>query len=128
MEVTTDGSIAPQDAVSYSATVLMDQLRIVESISKPEVLEISEPVSEEVLEIRKLLNLTIDEMELSVRSHNCLQAAGIKFIYELVSKEENQMLKYKNFGRKSLTELVEKLDQMGLSFGMEVDKYLKEEV
>ena len=104
------------------------QLRIVESISKPEVLEISEPVSEEVLEIRKLLNLTIDEMELSVRSHNCLQAAGIKFIYELVSKEENQMLKYKNFGRKSLTELVEKLDQMGLSFGIEVDKYLKEEV
>ena len=70
----------------------------------------------------------IDEMELSVRSHNCLQAAGIKFIYELVSKEENQMLKYKNFGRKSLTELVEKLDQMGLSFGIEVDKYLKEEV
>ena len=106
----------------------MDQLRIVESISKPEVLEISEPVSEEVLEIRKLLNLTIDEMELSVRSHNCLQAAGIKFIYELVSKEENQMLKYKNFGRKSLTELVEKLDEMGLSFGIEVDKYLKEEV
>ncbi len=116
LEVTTDGSIEPQDAVSYSATVLMDQLRIVESISKPEVLEISEPVSEEVLEIRKLLNLTIDEME------------GIKFIYELVSKEENQMLKYKNFGRKSLTELVEKLDQMGLSFGIEVDKYLKEEV
>ena len=128
LEVTTDGSIEPQDAVSYSATVLMDQLRIVESISKPEVLEISEPVSEEVLEIRKLLNLTIDEMELSVRSHNCLQAAGIKFIYELVSKEENQMLKYKNFGRKSLTELVEKLDEMGLSFGIEVDKYLKEEV
>ena len=126
LEVTTDGSIAPQDAVSYSATVLMDQLRVVESISKPEVLEISEPVSEEVLEIRKLLNLTIDEMELSVRSHNCLQAAGIKFIYELVSKEENQMLKYKNFGRKSLTELVEKLDHMGLSFGTEVDKYLKE--
>ena len=127
IEVSTDGSITPQDAVSYSSSVLIEQLRIVESISKPEVLEISEPVSEEVLEIRKLLNLTIDEMELSVRSHNCLQAAGIKFIYELVSKEENEMLKYKNFGRKSLTELVEKLDQMGLSFGMEVDKYLKEE-
>ena len=127
IEVSTDGSITPQDAVSYSSSVLIEQLRIVESISKPEVLEISEPISEEVLEIRKLLNLTIDEMELSVRSHNCLQAAGIKFIYELVSKEENEMLKYKNFGRKSLTELVEKLDQMGLSFGMEVDKYLKEE-
>jgi len=128
VEVSTDGSITPQDAVSYSSSILIEQLQIVESISKPEVLEISEPVSEEVMEIRKLLNLTIDEMELSVRSHNCLQAAGIKFIYELVSKEENEMLKYKNFGRKSLTELVEKLDQMGLSFGMEVDKYLKEEV
>ena len=63
--------------------------------------------------LRKLLNQTIDEMELSVRSYNCLQAAGIKYIHELVSKEENQMLKYKNFGRKSLTELVEKLDSMG---------------
>ena len=128
LEVSTDGSITPQDAVSYSSSILIEQLQIVESISKPEVLEISEPISEEVMEIRKLLNLTIDEMELSVRSHNCLQAAGIKFIYELVSKEENEMLKYKNFGRKSLTELVEKLDQMGLRFGMEVDKYLKEEV
>jgi len=128
LEVSTDGSITPQDAVSYSSSILIEQLQIVESISKPEVLEISEPISEEVMEIRKLLNLTIDEMELSVRSHNCLQAAGIKFIYELVSKEENEMLKYKNFGRKSLTELVEKLDHMGLSFGMEVDKYLKEEV
>jgi len=128
LEVSTDGSITPQDAVSYSSSILIEQLQIVESISNPEVLEISEPVSEEVMEIRKLLNLTIDEMELSVRSHNCLQAAGIKYIYELVSKEENEMLKYKNFGRKSLTELVEKLDQMGLIFGMEVDKYLKEEV
>jgi DNA-directed RNA polymerase subunit alpha len=128
VEVSTDGSITPQDAVSYSSSILIEQLQIVESISKPEVLEISEPISDEVMEIRKLLSLTIDEMELSVRSHNCLQAAGIKYIYELVSKEENEMLKYKNFGRKSLTELVEKLDQMGLSFGMEVDKYLKEEV
>jgi DNA-directed RNA polymerase subunit alpha len=128
LEVSTDGSITPQDAVSYSSSILIEQLQIVESISKPEVLEISQPISEEVLEIRKLLNLTIDEMELSVRSHNCLQAAGIKYIYELVSKEENEMLKYKNFGRKSLTELIEKLDHMGLTFGMEVDKYLKEEV
>ena len=56
-----------------------------------------------------------------------VQAAGIKYIYELVSKEENQMLKYKNFGRKSLTELVEKLDSMGLNFGMEVEKIMAEE-
>ncbi|HIB80246.1 MAG: DNA-directed RNA polymerase subunit alpha [Candidatus Neomarinimicrobiota bacterium] len=128
IELETDGSITPQDAISYSASVLMDHLRLVEAIAKPEVLEVTEQISEEVIKIRNLLNLTIDEMELSVRSHNCLQAAGIKYIYELVSKEESAMLKYKNFGRKSLTELVEKLDEMGISFGMDVDKYLKLEV
>ncbi|MBT3738635.1 MAG: DNA-directed RNA polymerase subunit alpha [Candidatus Marinimicrobia bacterium] len=128
IEVETDGSVTPEDAISYSATVLMNHLRLVEAIAKPEVLEVTEKISEEIIKIRNLLNLTIDEMELSVRSHNCLQAAGIKYIYELVSKEENQMLKYKNFGRKSLTELVEKLDEMGISFGMDVDKYLKLEV
>ena len=128
IEVETDGSVTPEDAISYSATVLMKHLRLVEAIAKPEVLEVTEKISEEIIKIRNLLNLTIDEMELSVRSHNCLQAAGIKYIYELVSKEENEMLKYKNFGRKSLTELVEKLDEMGISFGMDVDKYLKLEV
>ena len=128
IEVETDGSVTPQDAISHSATVLMNHLRLVEAIAKPEVLEVTEKISEEIIKIRNLLNLTIDEMELSVRSHNCLQAAGIKYIYELVSKEEGEMLKYKNFGRKSLTELVEKLDEMGISFGMDVDKYLKLEV
>ena len=128
IEVVTDASVTPQDAISYSATVLIDHLRLVEALAKPEVLEVTEQISEEVIKIRNLLNLTIDEMELSVRSHNCLQAAGIKYIYELVSKEESDMLKYKNFGRKSLTELVEKLDEMGISFGMDVDKYLKLEV
>tara|TARA_Y100000591_G_scaffold143165_1_gene122970 strand:- start:476 stop:1450 length:975 start_codon:yes stop_codon:yes gene_type:complete len=128
IEIETDGSVTPQDAISYSATVLMDHLKLVEAIAKPEVLEVTEKISDEIIQVRNLLNLTIDEMELSVRSHNCLQAAGIKHIYELVSKEESEMLKYKNFGRKSLTELVEKLDDMGISFGMDVDKYLKLEV
>ncbi len=128
MEIETDGSITPKDAVSHSSSVLIEHLQAIEAISKPEVLEVSEGVNEEVLQIRDLLKRTIDEMELSVRSHNCLQAAGIKYIYELVSKEEVQMLKYKNFGRKSLTELIEKLDGMGLSFGMDVDDYLKEDV
>ena len=70
---------------------------------------------------------SIDEMELSVRSHNCLQAAGIKSIGELVSKEENEMLRFKNFGRKSLMELVEKLSEMGLHFGMDITPYLGNE-
>ena len=127
MDIKTDGSITAKDAASYSATYLREHLKFVEAISNPSVLEISDGVSEETIMLRKLLNSTIDEMELSVRSFNCLQAAGIKYIYELVSKEENQMLKYKNFGRKSLTELVEKLDSMGLHFGMEIDKIMAEE-
>tara|TARA_B100002003_G_scaffold11637_1_gene9994 strand:+ start:144 stop:1118 length:975 start_codon:yes stop_codon:yes gene_type:complete len=127
MDIKTDGSITAKDAASYSATYLREHLKFVEAIANPSVLEISDGVSEETIMLRKLLNSTIDEMELSVRSFNCLQAAGIKYIYELVNKEENQMLKYKNFGRKSLTELVEKLDTMGLHFGMEIDKIMAEE-
>lgn len=126
MSVETDGSITPQDAISYAATVMSEHLKYVEAIASPEVLEVSEGISEEDLKIRGLLKRTIDEMELSVRSHNCLQAAGIKFIFEMVKKEESEMLKYKNFGRKSLTELVEKLDEMGLHFGMDVDTFLKD--
>jgi len=127
MKVQTDGSIGPKDAISYSATYIREHLKFVEAISNPEILEISKGVSDETLALRNLLNQAIDEMELSVRSFNCLQAAGIKYIYELVSKEENQMLKYKNFGRKSLTELVEKLNTMGLHFGMDTSKIMAEE-
>jgi len=79
------------------------------------------------LEIKGILTKSIDEMELSVRSHNCLQAAGIKTISELVDKEENEMLKFKNFGRKSLTELQEKLGELDLHFGMDIKQYLETE-
>jgi DNA-directed RNA polymerase subunit alpha len=127
LDVTTDGSITAKDAISYSATYLREHFKFIEAISNPSVLEISDGVSDETMALRKLLNQTIDEMELSVRSYNCLQAAGIKFIHELVSKEENQMLKYKNFGRKSLTELVDKLSSMGLHFGMDISKIMAEE-
>ena len=127
MEVQTDGSINPEDAISYSATYIREHLKYVEAIANPEILEISKGVSDETLALRNLLNQAIDEMELSVRSFNCLQAAGIKYIHELVSKEENQMLKYKNFGRKSLTELVDKLNSMGLHFGMDTRKIMAEE-
>ena len=66
-------------------------------------------------------------MELSVRSHNCLEVAGITLIGELVQKDESEMLEYKNFGRKSLNELIEKLEQMGLKFGMDINPYLENE-
>ena len=127
VNVETDGSIGPKDAISYSATYIREHLKFVEAIANPEILEISKGVSDETLALRNLLTQAIDEMELSVRSFNCLQAAGIKYIHELVSKEENQMLKYKNFGRKSLTELVEKLNSMGLNFGMDITKIMAEE-
>ena len=127
IEVTTDGSISPKDGISYSASVIIENLKYIQAISQPEVLEMTEQVDEETVTIRRLLASTIDEMELSVRSYNCLQAAGIKNIVDLVQKEENEMLKYKNFGRKSLTELVEKLDEMGLHFGMDINKYTQEE-
>ncbi|MBU0727255.1 DNA-directed RNA polymerase subunit alpha [Patescibacteria group bacterium] len=127
IDVTTDGSISPKDAISYSASVIIDNLKFIQAISQPEVLEMTEQVDEETVTIRKLLASTIDEMELSVRSYNCLQAAGIKNIVDLVQIEENAMLKYKNFGRKSLTELIEKLDEMGLHFGMDINQYTKEE-
>ena len=127
MEIETNVAITPEDAASYSAQYLREHLSYIEAISQPEVLELTQGVSEETMALRKVLNQTIDEMELSVRSYNCLQAAGIKYIHELVSKEESQMLKYKNFGRKSLTELVEKLDTMGLNFGMDIDSIMVEE-
>ena len=85
LNVETDGSISPKDAVSYSATYLREHLKFVEAIAHPEVLEITTGISEETMALRKLLNQAIDEMELSVRSFNCLQAAGLKYIHELVS-------------------------------------------
>ena len=124
IEIFTDGSISSKDAISHAATVLVKHLTFVEAISKPEVLKITEGISEEMIAMQKLLNSTIDEMELSVRSYNCLQTAGIKYIHELVSREENEMLKFKNFGRKSLTELVEKLGKVGLHFGMDIKEHV----
>lgn len=127
LEVQADGTTSPEDAVNYAASVLIDNFtQFLISDARP-VLQVTEEIDEEVLRIRDLLNRTIDEMELSVRSHNCLQAAGIDRIVDLVSKEEGEMLQYKNFGRKSLSELVEKLGEMGLSFGMDIDRYLMAE-
>ena len=127
LNVTTDGSITPIDAVSYCSSVLSEHYNIINSISNPSILEIDKPVSEEILQIRKLLESSIDEMELSVRSHNCLEAAGITLIGELVDKDEAEMLEYKNFGRKSLNELIEKLETMGLKFGMDTSPYTEDE-
>lgn len=124
LEVNTDGTISPADSVNHAATILLNHFKQFVIAGAGAVLEVTEEVDEEVIKVRNLLERSIDEMELSVRSHNCLQAAGIDTIGGLVSKEEGEMLKYKNFGRKSLSELVEKLGEMGLQFGMDTEKYM----
>tara|TARA_B100000029_G_scaffold515597_1_gene623450 strand:+ start:1508 stop:2485 length:978 start_codon:yes stop_codon:yes gene_type:complete len=126
LHVNTDGTISPINSISFAAKMLSSYFNIFKISDNEPILEVAEDIDEEALRIRDILQRSIDEMELSVRSHNCLKAAGIDTIMDLVSKKENQMLKYKNFGRKSLSELIEKLDEMQLSFGMDVDKYFLE--
>ncbi|MBO8131468.1 MAG: DNA-directed RNA polymerase subunit alpha [Candidatus Marinimicrobia bacterium] len=124
LEVTTDGSINPEDAVSYAASLLMDYFQLfVTGEVKPIEIKTEEP-DEEKIRIRNLLKKSVDEMELSVRAYNCLKANNIRTIADLVSRDEQEMLKFKNFGRKSLNELMMKLKEMGLQFGMDVSMYL----
>ena len=126
LEITTDGSIDPEDALAYAAKLLVDHLEIFINfegdLESPEEIE----MDEERQRIAALLRTRVDELELSVRSSNCLRMANIHTVGELVRNKENDMLKYKNFGRKSLVELNEVLTSMGLSFGMDVDDYLKD--
>jgi DNA-directed RNA polymerase subunit alpha len=120
LEVWTDGSVQPADAVAFSAKILKEQLQIFINFE-----EIPEPVIEESLPekpaFNENLNRRVDELELSVRSANCLQNANIRFIGELCMKTEAEMLKTKNFGRKSLNEIKEILAEMGLSLGMKLE-------
>ncbi|MFC1501905.1 DNA-directed RNA polymerase subunit alpha C-terminal domain-containing protein, partial [bacterium] len=84
-------------------------------------------IDDEVLRIRKLLKMSVEELELSVRSQNCLKAANIQTIGDLVRRDDQEMLKFRNFGRKSLQELSKILEEKGIHFGMDVDKYLNGE-
>jgi DNA-directed RNA polymerase subunit alpha len=128
LEVWTDGSVTPDDALTYSGQILKDHIEQFISFEvQPEHEEISE-IDEDALRIRKLLKMSVDELELSVRSHNCLKAADIQSIADLVRRDEQEMLKFRNFGRKSLQELSKILEEKGLFFGMDVDKYLKGDV
>ncbi len=123
MEITTDGSISPEDALSYASKILKDHLQMF--IHMDEEIPIAEEKveDEETVRIRQLLKTRVDELELSVRSSNCLRAANIQTLADLVSKSESDMLKYRNFGRKSLNELNGILEEQGLSFGMDISKY-----
>ena len=126
LQVTSDGSTTPKDAINHAAKIMNQHVSYFMFDDASAIKAVNNDELNETLEVKSILLKSIDEMELSVRSHNCLQAAGIETIGELVSKEESEMLKYKNFGRKSLTELGEKLDQLGLKFGMDISSYIEE--
>ena len=125
MNVETDGSSEAKDCINHAAKIINQHLSFFMFSDAKSIKAINSEELNEALEIKSILLKSIDEMELSVRSHNCLQAAGIHKISDLVSKEESEMLKFKNFGRKSLTELNEKLNELGLKFGMDVSSYIE---
>lgn len=123
LEVWTDGSVKPEDAVALSSKIIRDQMTVFLNFQEEE-----EPLPEEQTVKQESFNpnlyRTVDELELSVRSANCLQNANIKYIYELVQKTEAEMLRTKNFGRKSLNEIKEILASMGLHLGMKLDGFV----
>ena len=122
LEVWTNGAVSPQDAIGYAAKLLKDHMTIF--INFEEVPEQAEEVSERGLDkMNEILNRSVEELELSVRSYNCLKNANIQTIGELVQKTEAEMLRTKNFGRKSLNEIKEILANMGLSLGMRIDAH-----
>jgi DNA-directed RNA polymerase subunit alpha len=122
LEVWTAGSVTPQDAVAYAAKIIKEQLTVFINFDETEEPVIAEAPKEEA-KLNENLFRSVDELELSVRSANCLQQANIKTIGDLVQRTEAEMLKTKNFGRKSLKEIKEILAEMGLSLGMKLDNW-----
>ena len=121
LEVWTDGSVLPEDAVAYAAKILKEQLDPFINFSEAEEEEEASEIDGTEEDINDILLRHVDDLELSVRSANCLKNAGINLIGELVQKTEAEMLKTKNFGRKSLNEIKEILLESGMGFGMKVD-------
>ncbi len=128
LEVWTDGRITPDDALKQSASILKHHLDVFDRVSAEafEFESVAAEVSEEQNKLRKLLNMSVNEIELSVRAANCLNNANITTVGELAMKTEQEMLKYRNFGKKSLNEIKEKLEALGLSLGMKFDERLLE--
>ena len=127
LNVETDGTIAPDDAIAMAAHILQEQLQYFINFEEP---EIQEKAEEEELEVNFNKNLLrkVDELELSVRSANCLRNDNIVYIGDLVQKSENDMLRTPNFGRKSLNEIREVLMQMGLNLGMDISEWPPENI
>jgi len=128
VDVWTDGRVAPQDALLQSSAILRKHLDVFVNYddSQVEFDAAPEAQSEENLELRKLLNMSVNEIELSVRAANCLNNANITSVGQLAMKSEAEMLRYRNFGKKSLTEIREKLAELGLTLGMKLDASLLE--
>ena len=126
LEIWTDGRITPDDALKQSASILKHQLDVFDKVSEEnyEFENQQSEVSEEQNKLRKLLNMSVNEIELSVRAANCLNNANITTVGELAMKSEQEMLKYRNFGKKSLNEIKDKLEALGLSLGMKFDERL----
>lgn len=127
LEITTNGSVSPEDALGYAAKILKDHMLLFIRFEEEPAEEVVEEVDQELERLRELLARSVDELELSVRSSNCLKAASLRTLGELVHKTEADMLKYRNFGRKSLKEIIDILEGMGLSLGMDVDAILRGE-
>ncbi len=128
MEIWTDGSVYPEDAIAYAAKIFKEQMAIFINFDEglePEPDKRSE--EDDKPHFNENLYRSVEELELSVRSANCLKNADILKIYQLVSKTEAEMLKTKNFGRKSLNEIKEVLTEMGLSLGMKLEGFLPPE-
>jgi DNA-directed RNA polymerase subunit alpha len=121
LEVWTNGSVLPQDAVALASKLIKDHLSIFINFEEGPMAADDEGDREEE-RLNENLSRSVDELELSVRSYNCLKNANIRTIGELVQKTEGEMLKTKNFGRKSLNEIKEILSSMGLSLGMKIDE------
>ena len=126
LEIWTDGRITPDDALKQSASILKHHLDVFDRVSQEnyEFESVAAEVSEEQNKLRKLLNMSVNEIELSVRAAKCLNNANITTVGELAMKTEQEMLKYRNFGKKSLNEIKEKLEALGLSLGMKFDERL----
>ena len=126
LEIWTDGRISPDDALKQAASILKHHLDVFDRVSEEhfEFESQQSTVSEEENKLRKLLNMSVNEIELSVRAANCLNNANITTVGELAMKTEQEMLKYRNFGKKSLNEIKEKLEALGLSLGMKFDERL----
>jgi DNA-directed RNA polymerase subunit alpha len=121
IEVETDGSVKPEDAIAFAAKIIKDQMELFINFDEPVYEEKQEKVERDNSEVLELLGKSIEELELSVRAYNCLKNANIKTLSELCSKTDSEMLKTKNFGRKSLEEIKKVLNDMGLSLGMDLE-------